>query len=111
MKDEDIHAACDMIRRAIPRKGDYEQKVLKCILDLIEQSDYGKKNAQTEAELPIMSGVNEFVELMYDFNKGRQWILDFLSPTIGTHGTVSITEPNKGSIGLRRIAMEFKLDK
>ena len=112
MKDEEIRETANMIRAAIPKKNRYEQPIWQGVLNLIEQSDFGKKDSEAEIESPLPSHRRNSLDEMMDggFDGVQMQMLEICISVLSAHGAVSMIPYSKG-LGTRSMTLVFKAGK
>ncbi len=108
MSNEEIRQVVGVIREAIPKKNRYEQPIWQGVLNLIEQSDSGKKDARVDIDSPLPPGKNALDEATEgDFDGVQLKMLGVCNSILGDHGSISMVPYSKG-IGTRSMTFEFK---
>lgn len=109
--DAEIREAVDIIRKVIPKKNCYERPIWQGVLDLIEQSDFGKKDASIDVVSPLPPGRDAYDEMMDGRFDGVQIkMLEICNSILGDHGSVSIVPYSQG-LGTRSMTFIFEAKK
>jgi hypothetical protein len=117
--NEEIRQVVEEIRKALPEKSLYERSLWQGVLDLIEQSEFGKKDASINVESARKSNVDvhdkmedsSFDRVQLDMlNICIHFLGKFFTSILGNHGFVSI-QPHPEGLGARSIRCTFKAKK
>lgn len=109
--DTEIRQVAELIREAIPKKNRYDQPIWQGVLNLIEQSEFGKKDASADVVSPLPPGRSEYDEMMDGGFDGVQIeMLKICNSILGGHGSVSVVPYSKG-LGTRSMTFAFKAGK
>ncbi len=105
---EDIPKTAEAISKAIPEKNRYDKPIWQGVLKLIEESEFGKKNAQSDIVSPLPEGRSETEEMMSGSFDGVQIeMMRFCNSVLGSCGSVSM-EPYTAGLGTRSMTLTFE---
>ena len=111
IKEEEIRQVAETLKKAIPAKNQYDKPLWQGVLKLIEESDFGKKNAEVELRSPLPPGKNEIEEMMDGSFDGVQMkMLEVCNSIFHGHGSVSMA-PYTGGLGTRTLTLTFEAKK
>ena len=106
--DAEVKEAAELIKEKLSEKNGYDHPLWQGVLDLIERSEFGKKNARVEVESPLPPGRDSVQEAMDDsFDQVMTKMLEVCNTILGGHGMVSITPYTKG-MGTRSMTYNFE---
>jgi len=108
MNHDELKAAAETIRQALPNKNQYDQPIWAGVLKLIEDSEFGKRDASSFINSPLPESRSLVDEAMDGSFDGVQMkMLSLCLQIFKDHGNVSM-QPYTGGIGTRSMTLEFK---
>jgi hypothetical protein len=106
--DAEIRETAVVIREGLPDDR-YNRPLWQGVLDLIERSDFGRKDAAAEVESPLPPERTAMDEIMDGSWDGVQMeMLNTCVSILGGHGSVALVPYSKG-VGTRSMTFVFKV--
>lgn len=108
---EEVREAYELIKKVIPGKNRYDRPLWQGVVDLIEKSEFGTKNADIEVKSPLPSGRSPLDEIIDGgFDDVQMEMLHINCMVLGGHGNVGIVPYSKG-LGTRSMTFTFRVKK